>query len=70
MARHAVTVGRVESQRAREAVLRVIEEVYRNEKGWLADFRREIPADAGERRARGCVSRPLRVGGRTLPLSP
>jgi hypothetical protein len=50
MTRHAVTVGRVESYRAREAALQVIEEVYRNEKGWIADFRREIPVDAGERR--------------------
>jgi hypothetical protein len=50
MARHAVTVRRVESYRDREAALQVIEEVYRNEKGWIADFRGEIPEDAGERR--------------------
>ncbi len=50
MARQAVTAVRVASYRSREAALQVIDEVYRNEKGWIADLRREIPEDAGERR--------------------
>lgn len=49
MAREIVTAARVASYRSREAAFQVIDEVYRNEKGWIADFRREIPEDAGER---------------------
>ncbi len=50
MERKGVTAARVTSQRARESALALIEEVYRVEKGWIANSRREIPADIGARR--------------------
>jgi N-acyl-L-homoserine lactone synthetase len=45
-----LTVERVADATAREAALRVVHEVYQEEKGWLDEVAPEIPADAGARR--------------------